>query len=103
MIILLQLLILHFFGDYVFQNDFVASRKHQDRWINLAHCTIYAGTISLAFINTDLWLTSFLLALLSHSWDFFKRLFTPNFRDSQLLDQSIHIVLLIVLFGFLIF
>ena len=47
--ILFKLLMCHFVGDYVLQNDFIAKTKGTNWWHLIVHCFLYSLPFYLAF------------------------------------------------------
>lgn len=60
LIMLYVLLACHMLGDYVLQNDFLASTKGDNSWHLLAHCVTYTVPFAIAF-GID-WRIAWLLA-----------------------------------------
>ena len=46
---LFKLILCHFVGDYVLQNDFIAKTKGSNWWHLIAHCFLYSLPFYLAF------------------------------------------------------
>ena len=60
--LLYQLLVCHFIGDYVLQNDFLAKTKGENWWHLIAHCFLYTVPFALVF-GIEWWL---IILLASH-------------------------------------
>ena len=57
------LIFAHFFGDFTLQHDWIAKNKFKDPWTLLAHCFLWAGSVSfvlMCFDNLTLWKILFL-------------------------------------------
>jgi len=75
----IELLIGHLLGDYIFQNDWMANRKHKPGYLGLKacliHCTIYACMVTVVMIASN-WqsklepaassIVAFLIAFVTH-------------------------------------
>lgn len=46
---ILQLLLCHLIGDYVLQNDFIATQKGENWYIMFVHCTLYLLSFYICF------------------------------------------------------
>jgi len=63
---LLVLITCHMFGDYVFQNDFIAKFKSTNEFIMFVHAWLWASTISMGLMYIgmfEVWKFIFLLII----------------------------------------
>ena len=88
-----QLLVCHFIGDYVLQNDFIAKTKGENWWHLIAHCFLYTVPFALLF-GVD---GRLILLLISH--------FVIDAQKarwkmiSYIADQLYHILILLIYVG----
>ena len=47
--LLYKLIVCHFIGDYVLQNDFIAQTKGKNWWHLIAHCFLYTVPFAILF------------------------------------------------------
>lgn len=104
----------HFFGDFLFQGEYIARRKHKSYFILIAHQTIYATCILVALVplvlTEHIELTNlFLFVIVNHlahgMVDFWSSRFSKKYFDlydfrkffiTLGIDQLIHKCTLIV-------
>ncbi|AXJ13075.1 DUF3307 domain-containing protein [Streptococcus pluranimalium] len=103
--ILILLLICHFFADFHLQSQEVADKKGQDRRFLLRHLVGVALLLLLtAFLQYRIWWILVLIFLSHALLDFFKEkiaeLLHLNRQKSFLLDQTLHLVIIILLSKF---
>ena len=100
---LFMLVFMHFVGDFALQNDFVAKAKNprlssKEIWpvVMLAHCFIHAG---LVFTVTHNLMAALVVLVLHFVTDYAKCMGLFGDRYSFMIDQAIHISLLIAIAG----
>ncbi|WP_438832780.1 DUF3307 domain-containing protein [Streptococcus pluranimalium] len=103
--ILILLLICHFFADFHLQSQEVADKKGQDRRFLRRHLVGVALPLLLtAFLQYRIWWVLVLIFLSHALLDFFKEkiaeLLYLNRQKSFLLDQTLHLVIIILLSQF---
>lgn len=103
--ILILLLICHFIADFHLQSQEVADKKGQDRRFLLRHLVGVALPLLLtAFLQYRIWWILVLIFLSHALLDFFKEkiadLLHLNRQKSFLLDQTLHLVIIILLSQF---
>lgn len=103
--ILTLLLICHFFADFHLQSQEVADKKGQDRRFLLRHLVGVALPLLLtAFLQYRIWWILVLIFLSHALLDFFKEkiaeLLHLNRQKSFLLDQALHILVILLLSRF---
>ncbi len=93
----------HIFGDYVFQNDYIANAKGKDFYHLFVHCLIYTFCFwcVLTFLNSVNW-GILLFVFISHIIiDFLKcRMSAKNSGKSRIyyaVDQLLHYVVIVVI------
>lgn len=83
-----KLIVCHFIGDYVLQNDFLAKTKGTNWWHLIAHCFLY----SLPFYLALGWTWQLGVIIASHIFvDTFKARYH---KISYVTDQLLHIAVL---------
>ncbi|WP_438477708.1 DUF3307 domain-containing protein [Streptococcus pluranimalium] len=103
--ILILLLICHFFADFHLQSQEVADKKGQDRRFLLRHLVgVALPLLLIAFLQYRIWWILILIFLSHALLDFFKEkiaeLLHLNRQKSFLLDQTLHLVIIILLSQF---
>lgn len=103
--ILILLLICHFFADFHLQSQEVADKKGQDRRFLLRHLVgVAQPLLFLVFLQYRIWWVLVLIFLSHALLDFFKEkiaeLLHLNHQQSFLLDQTLHLVIIILLSQF---
>lgn len=93
----------HIFGDYVFQNDYIASTKGKNYYHLFVHCFIYTFCFWCVFFSFNkVELTLLLFVFISHFLiDFLKcKTTTKNPEKSgtyYVIDQVLHYVVILIL------
>lgn len=91
-VLLYKIVACHMFGDYILQNDFIASTKGNNWWHMFVHCITY--TIPFTFIFKFDWriaflfVTHFVIDNLKARWH----------RINYVSDQALHLLSTIVYF-----
>jgi len=83
-----KLIACHFIGDYLFQQDFIASTKGQNWYHLLIHCVLYSVPFYLCF-GGSIWL--FIITALHFPIDVLKARYK---KINYVTDQILHFVLL---------
>lgn len=115
------LLAAHCFGDYVFQNDYVARNKYNNFMILLAHCLIYSATCLIGVALIDILfgfkieelqycLIMFMLVTSHCCIDIFKIHKENRIKDINeeenlrylYIDQAAHVLVLILIYAMLV-
>lgn len=96
MSVIYKLLACHMLGDYVLQNDFMASTKGKNWWHLLAHCVTYTVPFAIVF-GIDGRIAALLASHLivdaqKARWDMI----------GYVQDQVSHVVTLVLLYGWMV-
>lgn len=85
---LYMILVLHFFGDYILQPDFIAKTKGSNWWHLIVHCFVYSFPFAFYF-GSD-WrlivvlVTHFIIDMLTHRFGIV----------DKICDQLLHLIVL---------
>ena len=95
-------LLAHLMGDYLFQPKWMASKKKKVLWVMALHSLINAAVVYLLLGKWMLWLVP-LVVLVSHFLiDYARSRLKKDGLGIYLLDQSLHLVVLVALAVFLL-
>lgn len=101
---LVVLLTAHLFGDFVFQNNFLAKNKGDNIFIMCVHCYLWSITMFIGFIilNLNVGLLTFLTLFVTHfiidKWKCSIEDKSKALTFDLYIDQSLHGLMVILIF-----